>query len=201
MILTDIFFLTKTSIWSKLSRNRIIEGEENLLDLTTHTLICRFPCRRQSLRRMEGSLLLPWSRIHSRVQIQWHWRKWRLHLHQKLPSSKFGTREDPRRTWFGTWCGRRSLPNPQTSKPQRWRKTPCKIVCIGLGPFSLKLSAQGLNWWSGRSNRFTYQQVMNRITAQALEPPGFNDLPQQKHRLAPIMRAWLAMRSRKAPTP
>nr|AFK49071.1 unknown [Lotus japonicus] len=32
------------------------------------------------------------------------------------------------------------------------------------------------------------QQIMKRITAQALEPPGLRGFPQQKHRLATIMR-------------
>jgi hypothetical protein len=47
----------------------------------------------------------------------------------------------------------------------------------------------------------TYQQVIYRITAQALEPPGLKGLPQQKHLLANIIRTWLAMRNKKAPTP
>ena len=38
-------------------------------------------------------------------------------------------------------------------------------------------------------NTGTNQQVMKRMTAQALEPPGFKAFPQQKHRLATIIMA------------
>lgn len=48
---------------------------------------------------------------------------------------------------------------------------------------------------------FTYQQMMKRTRAQAREPPGLRGLPQQKQRLTTIMRIWLAIRKRNAPTP
>lgn len=43
--------------------------------------------------------------------------------------------------------------------------------------------------------------MRKRRRAQALEPPGFRDLPQQKQRLALIIRTWLIKRRRNAPAP
>lgn len=46
-----------------------------------------------------------------------------------------------------------------------------------------------------------YQQMRKRIMAQALEPPGLRDFPQQKQRLATIIRTWLTKRRTNAPAP
>jgi len=45
------------------------------------------------------------------------------------------------------------------------------------------------------------QQMRKRIMAQALEPPGLRDFPQQKQRLAAIIRTWLTKRRTNAPAP
>lgn len=47
----------------------------------------------------------------------------------------------------------------------------------------------------------SYQQKMKSRTAQAREPVGFKAFPQQKHRLAIIIRTWLAKRRKNAPRP
>jgi len=43
--------------------------------------------------------------------------------------------------------------------------------------------------------------MRKRIMAQALEPPGLRDFPQQKQRLAAIIRTWLTKRRTNAPAP
>lgn len=51
------------------------------------------------------------------------------------------------------------------------------------------------------ATRKNTQQMRKRRRAQALEPPGFRDFPQQKQRLALIIRTWLIKRRRNAPAP
>lgn len=47
----------------------------------------------------------------------------------------------------------------------------------------------------------TYQQVMNKAIAHALELPGLKAFPQHMHRLTAIIMIWLAMRASSDPTP
>lgn len=52
-----------------------------------------------------------------------------------------------------------------------------------------------------RSKTNKYQQNRKRMRAQARDPPGRRDRPQQKHLLAPITTIWLSSRKRSAPAP
>jgi len=87
---------------------------------------------------------------------------------------------------------------PQANTSQRSRKTPCNITifrCFKSTASRKTQSKDFIGWMDG------YQQMRKRIMAQALEPPGLRDFPQQKQRLAAIIRTWLTKRRTNAPAP
>lgn len=85
----------------------------------------------------------------------------------------------------------------QANIPQRPGRIPCKRIVIK----RIKPQSENYKNLYGEELCVGYQQMRKRRRAQALEPPGLRDFPQQKQRLALMIRTWLIKRRRNAPAP